>query len=60
MKKILENPPLAYHIIFRVNSTWCHGDDKLSIDPKHNQVGEPKLGDGLCCCKARCHTVVLS
>ena len=43
MKKILENPPLAYHIIFRVNSTWCHGDNKLSIDPKHNQVGEPKI-----------------
>ena len=43
MKKILKNPPIAFLITFRGDSTWYHGDKKLSVDPKHNQFGEPKI-----------------
>ena len=34
--------PLAYLITFRCYGTWLHGDDRGSMDRKHNAYGTPK------------------
>jgi len=39
----LDGYPLAYFITFRCYGTWLHGDPRGSIDPQHNQRGEPLL-----------------
>ena len=33
--------PLAYLITFRAYGTWLHGDDRGSVDHKHNAHGTP-------------------
>jgi REP element-mobilizing transposase RayT len=35
--------PLAYLITFRCYGTWLHGDDRGSMDPKHNVYGSSKI-----------------
>jgi REP element-mobilizing transposase RayT len=35
--------PLAYFISFRTYGTWLHGDDRGSVDPRHNAYGTPFL-----------------
>lgn len=35
--------PLAYFITFRCYGTWLHGDTRGSVDPQHNQPGEPLM-----------------
>lgn len=35
--------PLAYLITFRTYGTWLHGDERGSIDRKHNLYGAPLL-----------------
>ena len=35
--------PLAYFISFRTYGTWLHGDERGSVDRKHNKYGTPKL-----------------
>jgi REP element-mobilizing transposase RayT len=35
--------PLAYLITFRCYGTWLHGDDRGSLDRKHNVYGTPKI-----------------
>ncbi len=35
--------PLAYLITFRTYGTWLHGDERGSIDRKHNVYGTPRL-----------------
>lgn len=35
--------PLAYLITFRTYGTWLHGDERGSIDLKHNVYGTPLL-----------------
>jgi REP element-mobilizing transposase RayT len=35
--------PLAYFISFRTYGTWLHGDERGSVDRKHNAFGAPKL-----------------
>ena len=35
--------PLAYLITFTCYGTWLHGDDRGSVDHKHNQFGEAFL-----------------
>ncbi|MGI9065992.1 MAG: transposase [Pyrinomonadaceae bacterium] len=35
--------PLAYLITFRCYGTWLHGDDRGSMDPKHNVYGAVKI-----------------
>ena len=36
--------PLAYLITFRCYGTWLHGDNRGSMDRKHNVYGTPKIG----------------
>jgi REP element-mobilizing transposase RayT len=35
--------PLAYLITFRCYGTWVHGDNRGSMDRKHNVYGTPKI-----------------
>jgi REP element-mobilizing transposase RayT len=35
--------PIAYLITFRTYGTWLHGDDRGSVDRKHNVYGAPML-----------------
>jgi REP element-mobilizing transposase RayT len=35
--------PLAYLITFRCYGTWVHGDDRGSMDRKHNRYLTPKI-----------------
>ena len=35
--------PLGYLITFRCYGTWLHGDQRGSMDRKHNLYGTPKL-----------------
>ena len=35
--------PLAYLITFRCYGTWLHGDERGSVDRKHNLYGTPKI-----------------
>ena len=35
--------PLAYLITFRCYGTWLHGDDRGSMDRKHNAYGTPRI-----------------
>jgi REP element-mobilizing transposase RayT len=35
--------PLAYLITFRCYGTWVHGDQRGSMDRKHNLYGSPKI-----------------
>jgi REP element-mobilizing transposase RayT len=35
--------PLAYLISFRTYGTWLHGDERGSMDRKHNVYGTPKI-----------------
>src|SRR5437773_2382568 len=35
--------PLAYLITFRCYGTWVHGDERGSMDRKHNVYGSPKI-----------------
>jgi len=35
--------PLAYLITFRCYGTWMHGDERGSMDRKHNVYGTPKI-----------------
>ena len=35
--------PLAYLITFRCYGTWLHGDDRGSMDRRHNIYGTPKI-----------------
>jgi REP element-mobilizing transposase RayT len=37
------NPPLGYFITFRTYASWLHGDDRGSVDRKHNRFGTPML-----------------
>lgn len=37
------NPPLGYFITFRTYGSWLHGDERGSVDRKHNQFGTPAL-----------------
>jgi REP element-mobilizing transposase RayT len=38
------NPfPLAYLITFRTYGSWMHGEDRGSVDRKHNIYGTPRL-----------------
>ena len=36
--------PLAYLITFRTYGSWMHGEDRGSVDRKHNIYGTPRLG----------------
>ncbi|MGC1273288.1 MAG: transposase [Planctomycetaceae bacterium] len=33
--------PLAYFLSWHTYGTWLHGDERGSIDPRHNVYGEP-------------------
>jgi hypothetical protein len=35
--------PLAYLISFRTYGTWLHGDERGSMDSKHNLYGTPRI-----------------
>jgi len=35
--------PLAYLVTFRCYGTWMHGDERGSMDRKHNVYGSPKI-----------------
>jgi REP element-mobilizing transposase RayT len=35
--------PLAYLITFRCYGTWVHGDERGSMDRKHNVYGSPRI-----------------
>ena len=35
--------PLAYLITFRCYGTWVHGDERGSMDRRHNVYGTPKI-----------------
>ena len=35
------NAPLGYFITFRTYGSWLHGDDRGSVDQKHNTFGTP-------------------
>ena len=35
--------PLAYLLTFHTYGTWMHGDEDGSVDPAHNQYGQPLL-----------------
>src|SRR5437764_184502 len=35
--------PLAYLITLRTYGTWLHGDERGSMDRKHNVYGTPKI-----------------
>jgi REP element-mobilizing transposase RayT len=35
--------PLAYFISFRSYATWLHGDERGSIDRRHNRYGAPYI-----------------
>ncbi|MFN0011928.1 MAG: transposase [Phycisphaerales bacterium] len=37
------NTPLGYFISFRTYGTWLHGDERGSVDRRHNRYGEPML-----------------
>jgi hypothetical protein len=37
--------PLAYFITFRCYGTWLHGDERGSVDRRHNQYGTPYLAE---------------
>jgi|SRR5438876_1809280 len=39
--------PLAYLITLRTYGTWLHGDERGSIDRKHNIYGTPRLAPNL-------------
>lgn len=42
------NPfPLAYLITFRTYGSWMHGEDRGSVDRKHNIYGTPRLAPNL-------------
>ena len=34
---------MDYFLTFRTYGTWLHGDERGSVDRKHNQFGEPLL-----------------
>jgi REP element-mobilizing transposase RayT len=36
--------PLTYLITFRCYGTWLHGDERGSMDRKHNKYRTPKIG----------------
>ncbi len=38
------NAPLGYFITFRTYGTWLHGDERGSVDRRHNRFGTPALG----------------
>ena len=40
--------PLAYLITFRTYGTWMHGEERGSVDRKHNVYGTPKLAANRC------------
>ena len=35
------NQPLGFFISFRTYGTWLHGDERGSVDRRHNQFGTP-------------------
>ncbi|MCX7121904.1 MAG: transposase [Gammaproteobacteria bacterium] len=35
--------PWAYFLTYRTYNTWRHGDDRFSVDLKHNIFGAPKI-----------------
>src|SRR3990167_2439839 len=37
----VKNDPFAYFITIRTYATWLHGDERGSIDPKHNLFNHP-------------------
>ena len=37
------NTPLGYFISFRTYGTWLHGDERGSVDRRHNRYGESML-----------------
>ncbi|HLB57933.1 MAG TPA: transposase [Gammaproteobacteria bacterium] len=43
MKNNKKNIPIAYLVTFRCYATWFHGDKRLSVDPKHNVFGTPRI-----------------
>jgi REP element-mobilizing transposase RayT len=40
--------PLAYHITFGTYGTRLHGDERGTVDRRHNRPGEPILGGNDC------------
>jgi REP element-mobilizing transposase RayT len=40
--------PLAYLITFRTYGTWMHGEERGSVDRKHNVYGTPLLASDRC------------
>ena len=43
MKNTTSTLAWAYHITFRTYKSWCHGDERKSVDRKHNQYGSSKI-----------------
>jgi REP element-mobilizing transposase RayT len=41
------NIPFAYFLTFRTYGSWLHGDPRLSVDPKHNIYGTPRISANL-------------
>jgi REP element-mobilizing transposase RayT len=39
----MPDQPLAYFITFTTYGTWLHGEDRGSVDNRHNEVGSPCL-----------------
>ena len=35
--------PLGYFVTFRAFGTWLHGDERGSVDRKHNRYGTPRI-----------------
>lgn len=35
--------PLAYHFTFRTYGTWLHGDERWSVDKRHNAFDTPSI-----------------
>lgn len=44
MMSDMDDRPLAYHITFGTYGTRLHGDERGTVDRRHNTPGEPVLG----------------
>ena len=42
-KTKFQSTALAYFITIRAYGTWLHGDERLSVNPKHNKINTPKI-----------------
>lgn len=38
-----KNTPIAYFLTFRTYASWLHGDERFSVDSKHNIYGSPRI-----------------